>query len=128
MQQREAAEDQFGNTFQEIYNNKALHDCIVLGSNMASVSSTLPTLPNSVIAAFSYSPPKESVDVDFDAFTDTMDAAENLSAEEILNNWKPTKKLSLSVVYDASKLQMYEMGEILRYMRKCIEDPDLIHV
>lgn len=118
----------YGKNIEEVFANNSPHDCFVFGASQEGVKSAVNILPRNVIASLSYSSPIDSVEFEDDCYFDTMDAAHPFPDFGKINDWKSTKSISVSVSYDSVKLDMYEAGFLMKYVRKCVEDPDLIHL
>jgi hypothetical protein len=91
------------------------------------VNSELGTLPPNVAASITFSIPKDSVEFENEkTYFDTMNAAHPFPDFDKLNKWDRSKTISVSVSYNALKLDLYEAGFLMKHVRKCIEDPDYI--
>jgi hypothetical protein len=128
MQMRDITNDKFGKTFKEIYDNMALHDCVALGTNSNSVTASSATLPRNVIAAFSYNNPIDYIGFEDEVIIDTTEAAHPFPDFDRLNNWKTCKRVTVTMTYDAKKLDSEEAGLLMKHIRQCMQEPDLIHL
>ena len=132
MQKHDIADDSFGKSFYEIYDNKSLHDCVMLGTSPNDIKAVLATLPKNVIASFGYINPVDSVGFEEEEFHDTAEefipSSDPIEDFERQNSWKACKKMTISVTYDAGKLDSEEAGLLMSHIRRCVQDPDLIHL
>lgn len=128
MLQLEDDESQFGNTIPDIYSNASEQRSVLLTTCVDDVEGVLSVIPKNVVAAFSFSIPRDSVSIESPLIFDTMDAAHPYGELQNVTKWEPSKTITVSASYDAVNLGMHEAGLVMKHIRMCVEDPDFIHL
>lgn len=128
MSQLEGEESAFGNTIPDIYSNTSKQHSVLLTTCVEDVEGVLSVIPKNVIAAFSFSIPRDSVSIENPLIFDTMDAAHPYGELQNVTKWERSKTITVSASYDAVNLGLHEAGLIMKHIRMCVEDPDFIHL
>ena len=129
MLQDDAAEAYFGTGSKGLYNNTDSGDIVIINNAESGVSSAWPTLPKNTALFLSYTPFKDSLEPVSNFSFDPMDGSKVFTDAELSNSkYYKSKTVKISLTFDAGKLDTDKVAEILKHIKSCVEDPDLIHL
>ena len=129
MLQDEAAEAYFGKDSKGFYNNTDVGDLVIISNAPNDNTHTLPTLPKNTVAFISYTSFKDSLEADSNFSFDPMDEKKVFTDAELSDpKYHKSKTVKISLTFDAAKLETEKAAEIMKLIKSCVEDPDLIHL
>lgn len=124
---RDAQNDTFGKKLDEMYTSKTQHGVVVIASSDSDFKAVSATLPKPALISINYSLPKDDLRVANSEIVDT-DAVETLLDFDRVDEWGLSKSVKVSMVFNAAKVDMFEAGLIMKRIKQCLEDPDMIHL
>lgn len=129
LQPDSAAESAYGKNLVSLHSHVGSQDMVVISGSPQDADNMLPTLPQSAVASVTYTPFKDSLEPVTNYDFDPMDESFAMPESDLKNqSWVASKSVKISLTFDATKLETDKAGALLKHMKSCVEDPDLIHL